>query len=270
MTQINLVKKYISDMKAVVDKLSIYPRGTGEYVFDRVALALLAKAFGFCNACCLLAQENFIDEAYGLSRSLVECTATLRYLSADLDERDNRTKTYIDYHYKEKIYWLACARKYVNDPDLQAEIEQYAKQMKLDEMPIAARDATKHWSGLNGFMWKATELIHPLDGEASTEIFRKSAYAADYHKTSQYVHCSLPSLSNYCPNFLEPYAIECFSEYYEKNLQNVLFILVTYLYSSCRYALYGLGIEAPEELHSLFSDALIKLDPVIVRKPGKT
>jgi hypothetical protein len=135
--------------------------------------------------------------------------------------------------------------------------------MKLEDLGIDPQQAIKHWSGLSGFMWKATESVHPLDSTTNTLKFRKGAYAVDYHGTSQYVHCSIGSLSNYCPDIEEPYIAKCYPERYDQNTQRVLFTLANYLHACCAYALFGLGIDRPSQLDQLFSTVINELEPVI-------
>ena len=253
MSQIDLVRIYVENMRAIVDGLEIYPRSSDSYRFDLVALGLVSKAFGFCDACLTLIDNKFVDEAYGLSRSLVECAATLRYLTMNPKMRDARTRVYVDYFYAERIYWLAQSRAYMSSPRIKEEIEKFALEKRLEDLKIDPKDAVRHWSKLAGFMWKVTEMEHPLDDPEKTLAFRRRAYAVDYHATSQYVHCSSLGISNYWPNFLEPYTARCQSERYVQNIQLVLFILVMYLHSCCAYGLFGLGIDLPLQLDHLLS-----------------
>jgi hypothetical protein len=74
---------------------------------------------------------QYFDEAYGISRSLVECAATLRYLTLDLDKERRGRRSYLDYFKPEKMYWLHQARSYGTDPQRLKDIEQYASKKKL-------------------------------------------------------------------------------------------------------------------------------------------
>jgi hypothetical protein len=233
------------------------------YEFDRVALGLLSKAFGLCDACITLVDALHFDEAYGLSRSLVECAATLRYLTGNPDEREERTKKYLTSFKAEKVYWLDQARSHVSDPQILEEIEQYARKMKFEDFGINPKQAIKHWSGLSGFLWKVTENEHPLDSPANTQKLRKSDYGVDYHQTSQYVHCSIWSLWNYCPDTKEPYAAKCRPERYDLNAQMVLIAIANYLHICCGYALFGLGVERPFYLDQLALSFMRDLTPII-------
>ena len=263
MNQTDLTRTFISDIRNAVSELRIYPRAVEGYEFDQVALGLLSKAFRLCDACLTLFDARYFDEAYGLSRSLVECAATLRHLTMNPDERDARTKIYLDYFKTEKVYWLHQARSYVTDPQILKEIEQYASKMKLEDVGIDPKQALKHWSGLSKFLWKVNETEHPLDLPANTQKNRKSSYGVDYHQTSQYVHCSIWSLLNYCPDIKEPYISKCRAERYDLNAQLVLFNIANYLHICCGYALFGLGIDRPSRLDQLADSFMEELEPIL-------
>ncbi|HTD95822.1 MAG TPA: DUF5677 domain-containing protein [Edaphobacter sp.] len=263
MNHAELTRTYISNIRNAISELRIYPRTAKGCEFDHVALGLLSKAFRLSDACMTLVDAQFFDEAYGLSRSLVECAATLRHLTVGLDERDARTKKYVDSFYAEKVYWLHQARSSIKDPRRLQEIEQYASGKKLEDFGIDPKQAVKHWSGLSGFLWKVNENEHPLDSPANPLKLRKSAYAVDYHQTSQYVHCSIWSLWNYYPDTKETYVPNCRAQRYDLNAQMVLFTTIKYLHTCCGYVLFGLGIDRPSQLDQLLSSFEDELEPII-------
>jgi len=263
MDQTSLTRTYISSIRNVITELKIYPRAVKEYEFDHVALGLLSKAFRLSEACLTLFDAQYFDEAYGLSRSLVECAVTLRHLTMSSEEREARTKRYLDYFKAEKVYWLHQARSYGTDSQRLKDIEQYASKKKFEDFGVGPKQAVKHWSGLSGFSWKVTECEHPLDSPSNTQEKRKRDYVVDYHQTSQYVHCSIWSLLNYCPDTKEPYAAKYCAERFDLNSQLVLVIIGNYLHVCCGYALYGLGIDRPSHLDQLAVSFMRQLEPAL-------
>ena len=89
--QIDKLGSYCDRLKDAIDAIAIYPRTPLHDAFDRVALQSVSKAFGLVRSCLVLLSSGFPDEAYGSSRSLVECSANLRYLTQDRSLRDERT-----------------------------------------------------------------------------------------------------------------------------------------------------------------------------------
>ena len=59
-----------------INRLGIYPRNPWMYPFDLVGLATVSKAIALSKACLKLVRSGFPDEAYGLSRSIVEYATT--------------------------------------------------------------------------------------------------------------------------------------------------------------------------------------------------
>jgi uncharacterized protein DUF5677 len=257
--EIEKVRAYITEAKAEVDKLEIIPRTLTRYAFDSVALAAVSKAFAISKACLALLSSGFPDEAYGLSRSLVECAINLRYLTQDPTLRDQRTDDFIKYFWATKAYWLYQGLQQFDGKPEEQEIRNYAKQQGIDPNAKCAR---RHWSGDSGFVWKVTLENHPLDGPASSEHLKKTSYAVDYHQTSSLVHCSQPALDNYFSEEGNSFRVSPSSGKYDQPSQKTLFILVLYLHSAIAYALFGMNLERPATLNALFQTALNGLIPV--------
>jgi hypothetical protein len=79
---------------------------------------------------------------------------------------------------------------------MEAKIRDYGKQWGLTP---DTKGASKHWSEEKGFAWVTNLKDHPLDGDASTDVMRKSQYAVDYYQTSSYIHCYSTALDNFWP-----------------------------------------------------------------------
>lgn len=183
-------------------------------------------------------------------------------LTAAPEARDARTKIYCDYHFAEKVYWLEQVRNHISDPALREDAEQYAEEINLDKFGFKPNDAKGHWSAISGFMRATIELEHPLDiSMDSNQKFREAAYASDYHGTSQYVHCSLHSLTNYCPEPSKQFTVKSFPGR-DNNLEKLFYIIVLNLYLCSAYALFGLGLDVPDELNQLFSGAVSDLPAI--------
>src|SRR5229473_6200437 len=122
-SQVRLVRNYVAKLEKVVSDVELFPRDANRVAFDSMALQTISKGFGLGRAALLLIDEGFPDEAYGLSRSLVECAVGLRYITADPAKQEERTKEFIYYDQTERNYWLDQARQHLSDPALRQEIE---------------------------------------------------------------------------------------------------------------------------------------------------
>ncbi len=95
--EIAKLRKYLDEAEALLAKAGIYGRKPLFNKFDVIAMALVSKAFSVARACLLLLDNGFEDEAYGMSRSVVECAWTLRYLTQTPAEIESRTWKYFNY-----------------------------------------------------------------------------------------------------------------------------------------------------------------------------
>lgn len=256
--EIEKVRCYVEAAETEINDLKIIPRIATKYAFDSIALSTVSKAFALSKACLSLLDCGFPDEAYGLSRSLVECATNLRYLTEDSVLQDGRTDDFVKYFLASKSFWLHYALQLSVSPNEEQRIREYAKQMGIDSDTKSAR---RHWSGKNGFVWDVSVLEHPLDGPVTVR-HKKIAYAADYHNTSVYVHCSQGAVDNYFPEERTAFRVSPSSGEYSQPSQVTLFIILIYLQFSIAYALHGLSLERPAKLNTLFEETLNDMKPV--------
>jgi hypothetical protein len=253
------VKAYLQALQDAIRKIGIRPRQIGRYPFDTMSLALVSKAFSISNATLTLLEAGFMEEAFGLSRSIVECALTLRYLTQDRSEINTRTIRYMRFAVAEKEYWMHYALQSSVDKPMEQRILDHAKEWGIEPNPLGA---SGHWSGMRrGFVWEVIRDDHPLDSPSSTESSKKSHHAVNYHAPSSYVHCSAPAVENFLPGEFTPFAVRESSGEFERPSQKTLFILISYLHSCVAYALFGMNLERPKIVNDLFSDVLASLMP---------
>src|ERR1700761_5321902 len=116
MNPCQVAQRYLHTIRTLICDLAIYPRFSPGYEFDQIALGIVAKAFQLSESCMRLMELQYIDEAYALSRSIVECAATLRYLTSKPEQQADRTKKYMEYFTAEKLYHLNRVRTSGTDP----------------------------------------------------------------------------------------------------------------------------------------------------------
>jgi hypothetical protein len=264
------VRAYIKSVETQVNKMTLVPRVGYRYPFDLIGLATLSKAFALSKACLRLLTGAFTDEAYGLCRSIVECATDLRYVTADRDSQEKRTRDFVNYAKAQKAFWAHCALEQFKGKKGRskqaAEVRQYMKEHRIISDPKSAR---RHWSGLSGFIWDVMTMPHPLDGPV-TITHRKTSYAADYFQTSAFVHCSLPAIDNYFFDEGIAYRVSPSSEGVHETCQTTLFIVLIYLHHSIAYVLFGMNIDRPAKFNELFQATLIKMKPVPRRHKSRS
>jgi hypothetical protein len=254
--EIKKVSRFIRVAESEINRLGIYPRSPWMYPFDIVGLATMSKAFALSKACLKLVSSGSPDEAFGLSRSIVECANNLRFMTAEWDPRDTRVRNYVKHHLADKAFWAHyCLESYAGRPE-EKEIRDYidAEGIIPDTKP-----ASRHWSGSKGFIWGTMTIDHPLDGTI-TEKHKKMSYASDYFQTSTFVHCSLPAVDNYAVEEATPFQISISSGLHETS-QSTLFTVFLYLHSTIAYALFGINMDRPPKLQEAFQKTLDTLNP---------
>jgi Family of unknown function (DUF5677) len=167
--EVNRVRVYIQALQKEITALKVYPRTFARYPFDHIGLALVSKAFSLSNALLALLEAGFADEAFGLSRSLMECALTLRFLTQDKNKLNQRSLDYAQFEVKDKQYWMHYALQHAAGEPMEQKIRDHAKEFDLKE---DAKGVQKHWSGKDGFAWKVNLDDHPLDNATSTELVR--------------------------------------------------------------------------------------------------
>lgn len=257
--EITKLETYIECLRSEIEGLEILPRLLFEYPIDSIALGMLSKAFALSRACLLLLRSDFPDEAYGLSRSIVEITLILRYITSNLDLQAKRAVQFLTYSVDFKNYWLYFARKaYEGKPEAE-EIERYAKLYKLSGDPSKAQ---KHWSELRGFTREARKLNHPLDGLTIDDNFKSRSHAVDYFQTSQYVHCSQPAIDHYVPAEGRAFVISSSFFVGISTDQRVLYSVLNHLHATAAYALFALGMERQKSIDEAFHETLNDLERI--------
>jgi Family of unknown function (DUF5677) len=188
------LRLFCSEAQRQIDDLQIWRRNIYRYPFDHLADQFLSKAFGLAGSISHLTDAGFNDEAYGLSRSLVEAAVNLRYITAKMDEIQSRTWKFVQFSRTDKNLWMYWTlRKHAGQPTEQT-IRELADREGYVEDGLSAYH---HWSEIRDFVRMATEIPHPRDPKDAEMDDRKMQRVNDYYYTSCFVHCSQPGLDNY-------------------------------------------------------------------------
>lgn len=239
MTDTKLLTCFLDDVKSQVEGVRIFRRVPHRYPFDSVAAELTTKAMSIGRAVVTLLDAGFDDEAYGLSRSIVECALTLRYITADNNHLGERTMQFARQGKKDREFWLYLSQSQPMSDEQKREIESLAEMRGY--MPDG-KSVHSHWSGERQFITKASNLSHPLDSKDMDSEYLRIARAADYYHPSCFVHCSQPGLDSKI-DVEEPYFVVSTTVTSEIDTgRRASVIVFQYVKQVVQFALYGMNV----------------------------
>jgi len=232
------LKLFISAAENEIKELGIIKRIENRYPFDSVADEMLSKVFALARSVVILIESDQPEEAYGLSRSIVECALNLRWITSEPGLVQARAFKFVRYGFAVKNFWYWWVKKRYPAGQMVNDADDYAAAWNL----IAdGSDAFRHWSSEKQFTRIASELKHPLDAHGLTPEDHAAKRAIDYFNPSCFVHCSQPGMDSY---FTEQPLFEIHRHKADpRNFSRLaIFICNTYLHEAIAYATYGMNI----------------------------
>jgi hypothetical protein len=152
-----------------------------------VALALYSKCIVVAEAILVLVAANFSDEAFGMTRTLVDIFFTLRYITNK--DTDIRAKQYADFCAKDSVVWNEVTKLYW---------PHHTQTIPNNILAIASKYPSPHsWSGKTAkdmALEPDTIEVDPKTGNPFTHDF---AYQVIYRWTSHYVHPTIGALESH-------------------------------------------------------------------------
>jgi len=139
------MNRLLRKVVAFFDKETLYPRG---HVFlDKVVLAHVSKALNVAQAVMALIDAGFPEEAFGLSRTMLEIALNLRFITNRYSEQ--RAKRFVHYISRWKIELLRRTLKhfYKMDSDGKFILDHKGDKIPLykkSELKKLLRDYKKH------------------------------------------------------------------------------------------------------------------------------
>jgi hypothetical protein len=185
LTEVEHLKGFVAYAKTSVDRAWYYPP-LRAYRY-MVALALYSKALTVAEATIALLEQDFADEAFGLTRTLVDIFITLRYIGNRHTEE--RARLYYQFFTKDTEQWSKVISTYW--PHKTHVLDTRTKR-------LAAAYASPHkWAGKGvGEMALEPDTVEtdPQTGQAAKHDFD---YRVIYRWTSHYVHPTIVALEEH-------------------------------------------------------------------------
>jgi hypothetical protein len=184
-SDIEHVRKFVAYAKLVLNSAWYYPP-YGGYRY-MVALALYSKCITVAEATLVLLDAGFSDEAFGVTRTLVDIFITLHYIANK--DTDERAKLYYRYFAKDIEGWGQVMKNYW---------PQMTQTVSPRTLKIAANYRHPHrWSGKTVkemALEPDTVEVDPVSGKPAVHDF---AYKVIYRWTSHYVHPTIGGIENH-------------------------------------------------------------------------
>jgi hypothetical protein len=258
------LKRTVGKIRKFLDDAQFYPRAN--VMLDRAALALVSKSVNVAQGVTCLIDAGLPEEAFGLSRTLVEIALNLRFITNRHSER--RARRFAHYSAKWKLELIRRAAKHFKVQDSKGRPQpKYTKKELRKMMPDYARMvrlARKYpkrfgagWSGKN-----AKEMALEADGHDRIDgkpVVWEFDYDWIYAWTSQYVHATAVSMDSHVTEPREAFVVQIAPDRTRGVGTSAVVNTALYLWKILRMAFPALGQSFPAELSDPLEKLLLKI-----------
>lgn len=251
------LKRAVGNIVSFLNEQRYHPRGN--VLSDRVVLALVSKAIKVAQAGICLTEAGLPEEAFGMSRTLVEIALSLRFIANRHFER--RARRFVRYVGKWKVQMMRrlegltildesgrSQRKYTKK-QLQRMMPDYKLVLKWAR--AYPRSPAAHWSqaryGKNGKKGKtsnARTLAEEVDGHEKLNGERVNwqfDYEWIYSWTSQYVHATAACMDSHVVGLRDAFVVQVSPELTRTTGTSAVFNTALYLDKILRMGFRAIG-----------------------------
>jgi len=184
-SEIAHVRQFVAYAKLTLDETGFYPPYNGYRYM--IALALYSKCITTAEATLVLLDAGYSDEAFGMTRTMVDIFVTLRYIANK--DTDERAKRYAEFTAKESEQWAKIATDY---------FPQTAQPLSDRMKRLAATFPSPHQWSCKTVKEMCSEPDNiETDPASGKPVVHDFAYRVIYRWTSLYVHPTVGSLWNH-------------------------------------------------------------------------
>jgi hypothetical protein len=226
--KLTLVRDLLTKVKTYIDSSEFYP--TIRQYRGLIALGTISKALTLGRAIATLVEAGFPEEAFGLSRSLVELALIIRYISnKDVEQRATR---YARFFAKDHEGWTKVIQKHY--PLNKIEDTEYHEQM-LEEAKTYPNP--HQWTGLGDQTKQMALEADTFEVDVNSKpINYEFDYEAIYKWTSHYVHGTVIALEAHLTEPREPFRINARPNLPQRKAELALFNVLQYVAKICVHA----------------------------------
>jgi hypothetical protein len=183
--EVEHVRRFVAYVKLRVDRTRWYPPVNAHRYL--VALALFSKAITVAEATIVLLEAGFGDEAFGMTRTLIDIFITLHYIANE--DTDERAKLYVEFFAKDSEAWAQLAEIYF--PQMALTLDERTKN-------LAENYHHPHrWSGKSVGAMALEPSTRTKDPETGRPATNEVTYKMSFRWTSHYVHPTIVCLKNH-------------------------------------------------------------------------
>ena len=243
------VKELIDEVTDYVDKLNYYP--SIDTLRGIVIWALVSKSIVVGKATCALVEQGFHEEAFGLTRTLVDLMFTVRYITnKDTKVTEERAAKFADFMAKDVEAWMTHVSRFFPQHDLsdvpnREQLLEKAKAFKHPHNWTGRPDQTKMMA-MVGDDWENDSSGNPLKCEFDYELM--------YKLTSHYVHPTVVALKSHAIERPGPFHVHANKERGDMYKDLALFNVAAYLNRILIHATRCLEQDFPSTLADRFLD----------------
>ena len=253
------LKRILSKVQGFFDRQRYYARG---HVFlDKVVLAHVSKSLTVARSVLCLIDSGFPEEAFGLSRTLVEIALNLRFITNKYSE--TRARRFVHYFAKWKMELIRRTLKHfskaVNSTGSKPAYSRADLRKMLSDYKIIAKIArkfpnriswteTRNRKASRGGAWmmaKEADKYEKLDGKPYNWEFD---YDWIYFWTSQYVHATVISMESHATFPREAFSVRIAPERGEHTADLAAFNVALYIQKVLVMAFRAIKHDLPNEL----------------------
>ncbi|MGA3323832.1 MAG: DUF5677 domain-containing protein [Terriglobia bacterium] len=239
-TTLSRVLKYVRHAKQALNRREFYPRSSSQ--LDLVLLALMSKSIITAEAVCSLVGAGYHEEAFGLTRTLVDLYFTVRYIS-NKDSLE-RAEKFANFFAKDYEGWLKIITKYypTKHLDLRGDHTTMVTLAKSYRHP-------HKWTGLPDQTRRMAVEPSTHDKTPSGDpVDATFDYEAIYKWTSHYVHPTVVALDTHAIDLGGKFFVHA-GKLQRKRFKNLsTFNVVSFLGGIFVCGMRGLGSKVPKSL----------------------
>jgi hypothetical protein len=189
-SEVQHIRKFLDYAKQQLNDACIYPPlNSYRYL---IALALYSKCLTVAEATLVLVESGFGDEAFGMTRTMVDISFTMRYLANK--DSEGRAKLFYEFHAKNvkditsvvKAYWPELLHGNAASRQTSVDLANYPRAHSWSGKPIKDMALEPHTA--------------ELDPKTGKPIVNDVGYRLIYQWTSHYVHPTIICLRNHTVN----------------------------------------------------------------------
>lgn len=264
------VKRALLKIRSFLNRTRYYPRA---HLFaDKVALALLSKAITVAESVLSLVEAGYPEEAFGLSRTLVEVALNLRFIANRDSER--RATRFVHYYARWKMEQIRRTLKhYKGEHASGRQVPKYTKAQLRKQVPdyrklvkIAQKfpdktswTITRNRKASRGGAWRLANEPDPFEKTDGKGARWEFDYDRIYFWTSQYVHATMVSVESHAVIPREAFVVHIGQHHGEHTADLAVFNSALYVQKALILAYRVMGHSLPDKVAKLLADVITRM-----------